>query len=120
MTVNIRFEEPALVVLNASGVLMRAEVDAAKRQVHDHMQAHGKQHVLAVIEEGFENLQAFVSWDDIDVDRYIQQHVIRMAIVGDLRWRDTALLFFLNGVSRFQIEYFKAGQEEFARAWLLG
>ena len=94
MTVNIRFEEPALVVLHASGVLMRAEVDAAKRQVHDHMQAHGKQHVLAVIEEGFENLQAFVSWDDIDVDRYIQQHVVRMAIVGDLRWRDTALLFF--------------------------
>lgn len=118
MTLSVSFEDKQLTVIRTHGVLLRAEVDAAKRQVHDHMQVHGKQLVLVLIEEGFANLEAFVSWDDIDVDHYIQQHVIRLALVGDLRWRDSAPLFFMNAVSKFQIEYFKPGQEEFARAWL--
>ena len=42
-----------------------------------------------------------------------------MAIVSDLRWRDSALLFFLNSMVPFQMEYFKSDQEEFARAWLV-
>jgi hypothetical protein len=51
--------------------------------------------------------------------RFIQQQVIRLAIVGDLRWRDKAVLFFLNAVGRFQIDYFKPEHEPLARAWLL-
>jgi hypothetical protein len=119
MTLSVTFEPGQVVVMRARGILLRAEVDAAKRKVHDHMQTHGRQHALVLIEDGFTNLEAFASWEDIDVDHYIQQHVIRLAVVGDLRWRDTAVLFFMNAVSQFQIEYFKAGQEEFARAWLI-
>jgi hypothetical protein len=52
------------------------------------------------------------------VDAYLQQNVRRLALVGDLRWRDTVLLFFLSAVAKFQIEYFKPEQEDFARAWL--
>ena len=35
-------------------------------------------------------MQALVSWDDIDVDHSIKQHIIGLAVVGDLRWRDSA------------------------------
>ena len=38
--------------------------------------------------------------------------------VGDLRWRDSALLFLFNTMVPFQIEYFPVAQEEFAKAWL--
>ena len=119
MTVSVSIEAPDRLVVRASGVLMRAEVDEAKHKVFAHMMENGKAHVLIMIEPGFSNLQAFASWDDITIDKYIQQHIIRMAIVGDLRWRDSALLFFLNSVVPFQMEYFKGDQEEFAKAWLL-
>jgi hypothetical protein len=119
MTIRLHLETPDLAVVSARGVLLRAEVDAIKRELHDHMQVHGKVHVLIRIEEDFSQLEAFVSWDDIDVDHDIQQHVVRMAVVGDLRWRDSAMLFFITAVSPFQIEYFKAGHEELARAWLV-
>lgn len=119
MAISVTFENPQLAVIRTLGTLLRAEVDATKHQVHDHMQAHGKQHVLVLIEDGFTNLEAFVSWDDIEVDHFIQQNIVRLAVVGDLRWRDSAMLFFMNAVSKFQIEFFKAGQEEFARAWLV-
>ena len=118
MPILVTFEAPHSVHLRVSGTLMRAEVDAAKREVHAHMQMHGKCLVLIVLEPGFSNLEAFASWDDIDVDHAIQQSVIRLALVGNLRWRDSALLFLFNSMVPFQIEYFPAEQEGFALAWL--
>ena len=72
-----------------------------------------------IIDDGFADLEAFATWEDIEEDAFIQQQVIRLAIVGDLRWRDKAVLFFLNAVGRFQIDYFKPEHEPLARAWLL-
>lgn len=118
MTIHVSFPEPQLIKVHVSGVMMRAEVDATKHQMHDHMQVHGKCALLFVLDPGFSNLEAFVRWDDIDVDVYIKQHVIRLAVVGDLRWRDSALLFLFNSMVPFQIEYFPAHQEGFAKAWL--
>jgi hypothetical protein len=83
------------------------------------MMEHGMAHLLIVLAPGFNNLQAFASWDDIEEDRFIQKHVIRLAIVGDLRWRDSAVLFLLGGLVPFQMEYFPSDQEDFAHAWLL-
>jgi hypothetical protein len=119
MPIQLQFETADLAVVHVSGVLQRPEVDDAKRQVFAHMMEHGSMHVLIKIDPGFGNLQAFAKWDDIEEDRFIQQHVIRVALVGDLRWRDSALLFLLGGLVPFQIEYFNADQEHFARAWLL-
>lgn len=120
MALTVEFEtNPRLIVIRASGVLLRAESDAAKRQVHDWMEEHGAAPALIVVEEGFSNLEAFASWDDIDVDTYLQAHVVRLAIVGDLRWRDTAMLFLASAIAKFKMDYFPQAQESLARAWLL-
>ena len=102
--------------IQVSAAMQRVDVDAAKRAVHDLMQIQGKLPVMIELEPGFSGLQAFASWDDIDVDRYIKEHIVRLAVVGDLRWRDNALLFLFNSVVPFQIEYFPANQKEFALA----
>jgi hypothetical protein len=119
MTIHIQYESPDLALVSVTGVLMRTEMDDAKRQMHDHMQAHGPCRVLICFEEGFVNLQAFATWDDIDVDHYLQRNVVRMALVGDMRWRDSALLFLFNSMVPFQMEYFPAEQYELAKAWLI-
>jgi len=118
MTVLVDFEAPNQITIRVGGTLRRNEVDAGKHQVHDLMQLHGDCLVTILLEPGFSNLEAFVRWDDIDVDHVIQRHIIRLAVVGDLRWRDNALLFLFNTMVPFQIEYFPAAQEEFAKAWL--
>ena len=118
MSVTVEFTPPNLIVAQVNGTLLRAELDACKHTIHDLMQLHGPCLMMMDFEPGFTGLQTFVSWEDIDVDKVIKQHVIRLAIVGDLRWRDSALLFFFNSMVPFQIEYFPANQKEFGLAWL--
>jgi hypothetical protein len=118
MTLKLEVEKNNLIIIRASDVLKRTESDQAKKEVVSIIQQIGRINIMIVIEEGFSNLEAFVSWDDDHHDEFIQQHINRMAIVGNLRWRDDALLFFLGGLLPFSIEYFKFGQEELAMAWL--
>lgn len=119
MTIRTEFEFPNLVVVRSNSTLLRSDVDAAKRRVHALMTQHGSVHVLIVIESGFADLEALATWEDIDEDAFIQKHIIRLAIVGDIRWRDKAMLFFLNAVGGFQIDYFKPEHDALARAWLV-
>jgi hypothetical protein len=119
MTVNVVFEASNLVVIRGSGVLKRSEVDQAKRQIYGHILVHGKVHMLILLEPDFTSYEALVSWEDIEEDAVIQPNVVRIALVGDWRWREQALLFVMTAVAKFQIDYFKTEQEELARAWLM-
>ena len=49
MSIAIGFFEQNLVVAKISGVLMRSEVDQAKKWVFEHIQQHGKIVALIVI-----------------------------------------------------------------------
>lgn len=118
MAVSFEYEHPGLAVIRASGVLERAEADAVKQRVIAVIHQQGRVNVLIVIEVGFSNLEEFADWNDDHDDEFIQKHVGRLAIVGDLKWRDIALLFFLKGFLPFPIEFFKTGQEDFAKTWL--
>ncbi len=118
MTIQVEFFAPSRIDVHVNGLMLRDEVDASKHLVHDLMQEHGKCLVMIRLESGLLGMQALVSWDDIDVDHYIKEHIVRLAVVGDLRWRDSALLYLFNSMVPFQIEYFPAAQEELAQAWL--
>jgi|688.fasta_scaffold1277792_2 hypothetical protein len=111
MTVRVSFEPGNLAVVRSSGVIKRNEVDIAKHLIHDHIVAHGKVCALMVIEDGFLSFEPQATWEDIEVDAVIQPNIIRLALVGDLRWRDQAVLFFMTAVASFQIEYFRACQK---------
>lgn len=119
MTIQLNFEDSGLVYARVSGVVTRLAFDEAKKQVVAHIKAHGKIQVLVCIEEDFVNLEPFAAWHDNDDDEFIQQHVNQLAIVGSPTWSEDALLFFLSGLLPFSIQYFKATEEEFARAWLI-
>lgn len=120
MTVQLEFEaEHRLVVVRATGVLTRDKMDVTKQTVAELMQAHGKLSVLIAIEDEFINLDALGHWEDGPVDDYLQKHVNHIAILGDLRWRDRALLFFMSAWLPHRVEFFPPNQEVLARAWLL-
>jgi len=118
VALTVEFEENNLFVIHTSGVLVHSEADVIKKQVAAFIKRHGRAKALIIIDEGFLSISNFASWDDDEDDEFIQKHIDRLAFVGDMRWRDSALLFLLNGFVPFTMEYFKPGQETFARAWL--
>ncbi len=118
MTIQVEFTAPNRVDVHVTGTMLRAEVDASKYAIHDLMQAHGKCLIMIHLDSGLQGMQALVRWDDIDVDQSIKQHIIRLAVVGDLRWRDSALLFLFNSMLPFQVEYFQAASQAVADAGL--
>lgn len=108
-----------LAIIRATDVISRAEADAIKKDIISIIRRYGKVNILIIIEQDFTNLDMLANWDDDEDDEFIQKHIIRMAILGDIKWKDRALLFFLKGFLPFSMEFFKVGQEGFARAWLL-
>ncbi|SMF95371.1 SpoIIAA-like [Methylomagnum ishizawai] len=119
MPLTLEHKPPGFMLVRASGTVTRSEADATKRQVIAALPPLGKANVLVVLEPGFTHLDSLAAWDDDPDDERLQRRMNRLAIVGDLKWRDGALLFFLKGLLPFPIEFFKTGQEAFAEAWLL-
>jgi hypothetical protein len=73
-------------------------------------------------------LDAFVGWkkdpgweeDDLGYQLEYANRIVRMAIVGDERWRDPALLFVGKGFRDTEIEFFTPDAADAAQAWLEG
>lgn len=86
MAIALGLFEQDLISVKVSNVLMRNEVDQAKKWVFEHIKQHGKKVVLVVIEPEFEGLEESVEWQDIEHDDYIQQHTKALAIVGSEQW----------------------------------
>lgn len=118
MPITTVVEPSGLIVANLSGVMKREDVDTAKREVFGHLMTGGSGPLLIHVRDGFAGMENLVQWDDIPEDKFIQQHVTKLAFVGDLRWRDSALLFFFHGLVPFSMEYFPEKQYELAVAWV--
>ena len=74
---------------------------------------------LLVVLEGFEGWDSRSSnWSDLTFYVKHGDRLERIAIVGDERWRDHALMFAAADLRRGPVEFFAIGAMSDARAWL--
>lgn len=126
MPLTLAFETPGLIVVGAHGALGQAEMVQAREQVSHYLQGAGSGQCLILLEpefSGFEMVDGAQLPDAADMDGLVHQQVIhqrlnRLAVVGELRWRDNARVFLLDSAVPYPIEYFPLEQEVLARAWL--
>ena len=79
--------------------------------------ALGSVRLLFVLEE-FTGWEQQGGWDDVS---FFVQHgsaIERIAIVGDPRWHDAALMFAAAGLREAPVRFFTAGELLDARRWL--
>ena len=108
-----------LVTVRLSGTLTQAALAALQRSAADAIRAQGKVRIL-VLTDGFEGWERGGKWNDFSFQERFDAAIEKMAIVGDKRWEDLALVFTAKGLRPFPIEYFATGDEDRARAWLGG
>lgn len=106
-----------ILTLKVSGRLAESELAAVQRQTAATIRTQGRVRIL-VLAVAFEGWDRGGGWDDLTLQAEADPHVEKMAIVGDKRWEELALIFTAKGQRPFPIEYFAQDDLAHARAWL--
>ena len=102
--------------VRVSGRLTHPELAALQRAAGDILK-EDKTRIL-VLTESFEGWQRGGAWGDLSFSINFDAQIEKMAIVGDKKWEDLALMFASKGLRSFPIEYFQPADIARARAWL--
>ena len=119
MTAEISNVEGGLVTLRVSGRLTQNELAAAQAEMSRVIATGGKVRIL-VLADDFAGWEKGGSWADFSFQQAHDDDIERIAIVGDAKWQDLALIFTTKGLRPFPIEYFTVERLDEARDWLAG
>ena len=106
-----------LLQLKIRGMLKKADHERIIQIAKEAIAREGKIRAL-IIAEAFEGWERSGDWGDVSFMIEEGQHIEKMAIVGDEKWRDDALAFTAKGFRPTDIEFFQASRMNEARMWL--
>ncbi len=117
MSAEIKEITDHLVTARITGRLTQPELWVLQEAAGQVLRQQGKASLLILVED-FEGWQRGGRWDDLTFSMGHDAQIEKLAIVGDRKWEDLALLFAAKGLRNFPIEYFAAQDMAKARAWL--
>jgi hypothetical protein len=117
MSVEISDNSGGILTARVSGKLTQPELAALQDAAGDILNRQGKARLL-ILTENFEGWERGGEWGNVSFSVQHDEQIEKMAIVGEKKWEDLALLFTAKGLRRFPIEYFQPTDLARARAWL--
>jgi SpoIIAA-like len=122
MPATLHHERDNLYRLDVGGVLSKDDLDRVQEHLLKEMDRTGIRTVrLLVVLEDFEGWDSRSSnWNDLTFYVKHGDRLERIAIVGNERWRDHALMFAAADLRRGPVEFFASDAMSDARAWLSG
>jgi hypothetical protein len=106
-----------IVTLNISGELTQSELASIQAAVAALVRPGERCRVLALT-GNFSGWEPGGEWNDFSMQSEVDARIEKMAIVGERRWEELALIFTAKGLRPFPIEYFEPARIGDARAWL--
>jgi hypothetical protein len=119
MPITVQPERDNIYRLDVSGVLTKADFDRCQDALVAEIRRRGKIRLLFVL-SAFEGWERNPAWGDLTFYVKHGDSIERIAIVGDERWRDEALMFASADLRRAPVEFFSAAALADARTWLSG
>jgi hypothetical protein len=119
MTVQLGQSSGAFIEARVSGTFTQADQNVLQDRTAALVAAGQKPRVLIVLGQ-FTGWEKGARWGDVTFMMGPGEHIVRMAIVGEERWRDDVLLFVAKGLRPTAIEFFPPSQIAAARAWATG
>ena len=117
MSIEIVNASKGVLTFKVTGQLNQAEFAAAQKRAGEIIRQQGKVRLLVLI-ENFVGMEKAGDWGDVSFQADYDAFIEKLAIVGDRKWEDVALLFTGKGVRRVPIEYFPPADLAKARTWL--
>jgi hypothetical protein len=117
MSAQVEYASDGVVTLKVSGTLTESELLQAQQAMAKIIRSRGKVRIL-VVTENFSGWEKGRDWADLSFQEEFDPCIEKMAIVGEQRWEELAMLFVASGLRTFPIEYFTSGELDQALAWL--
>jgi hypothetical protein len=80
--------------------------------------ARGLKPRVLVITENFQGWEKGVDWGDVSFLTDHGDNIVKMAIVGEEKWKEQAFMFTAKGLRKTAIEYFPPTALAHAEAWV--
>ena len=106
-----------LLQIKFRGMLKKVDYDRIIQIAKEAIAREGKIRALAIL-EGFEGWERHGDWGDVSFMMEQGQHIEKMAVVGDEKWRADAFAFTAKGFRPTAIEFFGASRLNEALTWL--
>jgi hypothetical protein len=106
-----------LLQLKVRGMLKKADYDRIIQIAKEAIAREEKVRALVIL-EAFEGWERRGDWGDVSFMTEQGQHIEKMAIVGDEKWKDDAFAFTAKGFRATVIEFFTPSRLSEARTWL--
>lgn len=104
--------------LRITGVLSKSVVDKVQAMAAREIEQGSKNLRMLLVLDGFGGWRRGDNWGDLDFFMQYGDAIARIAVVGDLKWKEEVFGFILVGNRRGEVRYFTPVQESQARAWL--
>lgn len=108
----------AVVYAKVTGVMKLTDQQALQQTAVD-LIARGLKVRLYLTLEEFQGWEKGVDWGDLDFLMAHGDEITRMALVGDIRWRDQLFAFVGKGLRTTEIEFFPTAAAGEAEQWIL-
>jgi SpoIIAA-like len=106
-----------IITLKISGKLTQSELASIQAETAG-LIGPGVRWRILVLTENFAGWELGGEWNDFSAQSESDASIEKMAIVGERRWEELALIFTAKGLRPFPIEFFEPAQLPQARAWL--
>jgi hypothetical protein len=117
MPIELQHERDNIFRIELTAKLRQAEFERCQEQILHEVSRLGPVRLLFVL-HGFEGWDPQDKWNDLSFFVRHGDSIARIAIVGDERWRDLALMFAAADLRRAPVEYFGTSDLVKAQAWL--
>ena len=115
MSASIESNTEGILTIKITGKLSQPELVGVRKAAAELIHKQDRTRLLIVAQK-FQGWEKGGDWGDLSGQAALDPKVEKMAIVGEKKWEDFALIFAGQGVRRFPIQYFD--DPDAARAWL--
>jgi SpoIIAA-like len=117
MPVEIIDSSGKLLHIKIRGMLKKADYDRIIQIAKEAIAREGKVRALAIL-DGFEGWERSGDWGDVSFMMEQGQHIEKMVVVGDEKWKDDAFAFTAKGFRPTAIEFFPSSRLNEAHTWV--
>ena len=117
MPATIEHDSEDVYRVRITGLLRKGEMENVQSVAAREIERRDKLKLLFLLEQ-FMGWERGADWGDLDFYATHGRKIERIAIVGEEKWRDEALMFAGAGLRKADVQYFLPSQKDQARAWL--